>query len=318
MEDLELLAEVARLYFDVGMTQNEIAKHIHTSRSTVSRLLQEAKTRNVVEIKIHYPWDRSPELENALLQKFGLKDIRVLETRGRQGIDALRGTAVLAARWLTTMVKADTILGISWGRAVSQTVEMLKPEEKLPVKVVQLFGSAIPNSRLDGADVARRCANAFHGECYYIPAPLFVNNAEARKALLANPHISETLALAAKASILVTGIGSLESALTPSQTWLRYLSREDVNDLKRRGAAGHICAHHYDLQGNILDIPLHHGIIGIAPKLLREAPQVVGIASGTEKTRAILGALNGQLINSLITDDTTAKAVLELAEQCGL
>jgi len=314
VEDLELLAEVAMLYFETGWTQNEIAKHIHTSRSTVSRLLQEAKSKNVVEIKIHYPWDRSPELENQLLKKFGLKDIRVLETRGRQGIDALRGTAVLAARYLTAIIKDTTILGISWGRAVSQTVEMLKPSEKPPMKVVQLFGSAIPNSRFDGSDVVRRCANIYDGECYYIHAPLFVDNAEAHKALISNPHISETLVLAAKADIIVTGIGSLESQLTPSQTWLRYLSQEAVNNLKVRGAAGHICAHHYDLEGNILDIPLHKGIIGIKPRLLHEVKQVIGVTSGTEKARAILGALNGNLINVLITDDTTAKTVLKMAE----
>lgn len=314
MEDLELMAEVSRLYFESGWTQSEIAKHIHTSRSTVSRLIQEAKSRNVVEIKIHYPWDRSPDIENQLSQLFPLKDIRVLETRGRHGVDALRGTAVLAARYLTALVKADTIIGISWGRTVSHTVEMLKPEVKLPVKVVQLFGSALPNSHHDGADVVRRCAQAYGGECHYIHAPLFVNSDEGRKALLENPHISQTLSLAAQANIIVTGIGSLESEQAPSQTWLTYLSQDAVNLLKERGAAGHICAHHYDLAGHILNLRLHKGIIGIEPRLLREKDYAIGIASGSEKAKAILGALNGKLINVLVTDDTTAKAVLALAE----
>lgn len=313
MEELEMLSEVARLYYDNNMTQSEIAKQIHTSRSTVSRLLNEAREKKVVEITIHYPWDRSPQLEQQLASRFGLKDIRVLESRGRRGDEALRGVSLLAARYIDGVVKENSILGVSWGKAVHNTVELLKPERKLPIKVVQLFGAAIPNSRTDGFDVVRRTAATYGGECYYIHAPLFVDSAEAKEALLENPHIKETLRIAAKADIIVTGIGSLEPTVSPSQTWIGYLSKEAIAELKGKGAAGHICAHHYDITGNVLPIKLHEGIVGIDIEILKKVPVVIGVASGIEKARAIFGALNGKLINTLITDDSTAEKVLALA-----
>ena len=315
MDELEMLSEVARLYYENDMTQSEIAKQIHTSRSTVSRLLTEAREKKVVEITIHYPWDRAPQLEQQVLAKFGLKDVRILETRGRGDEETLRGVSLLAARYIDSVIKEDTILGVSWGRAVHTTVELLKPERKIPIKVVQLFGAAIPNSQTDGFDVVRRAATTYGGECYYIHAPLFVDNAETRDALLENPHIKETLRIAENADIVVTGIGSLESALSPSQTWLGYLSDEAIAELKKKGAVGHICAHHYDLIGNVLPIKIHEGIVGVGLELLKKVPVVIGVASGIEKARAILGALNGKLINTLITDDSTAERVLELSAE---
>lgn len=314
MEELELLSEVARLYYDNNMTQSEIAKQVHTSRSTVSRLLQEAREKKIVEITIHYQWDRAPQLEQQLLNRFNLKDIRVLETRGRQDEQTIRGVGLLAARFLQSKITEHTILGMSWGRTVYNTVEMLKPEKNLPIKVVQLFGAAIPKSNADGSDLVRRFAAKYRGESYYIHAPLSVGSQEAKSALIRNPHIKETLMLAEKADIILTGIGSLESSFSPSQTWLSYLSKEEVSMIRKLGAVGHICAYHFDKTGHVLDISHHQSIIGVDIDLLKRVPLVVGVASGQEKANAVLGALNGKLINVLITDEITAQLVLNIAD----
>lgn len=314
MDEFELLSEIARLYYDNNMTQSEIAKQVHTSRSTVSRLLQEARDKRIVEITIHYPWDRSPQLEQQLLNKFNLKDIRVLETRGRQAEEALRGVGVLAARYLESNITEHTILGMSWGRTVYSTVEMLKPGKNLPIKVVQLFGAAIPKSRVDGSDLVRRVASIYGGEYYYIHAPLSVRSLEAKSVLIRDPHIKETLMLAEKADIILTGIGSLEPAYSPSRTWISYLSKEEISMIRKKGAVGHICAYHFDKTGQVLDISHHQSIIGVDIELLKRVPLVVGVASGQEKANAVLGALNGRLINVLITDDTTAQLVLNKAD----
>ena len=310
MEELDLLSEVARLYYEKSLTQSEISRHIHTSRSTVSRLLQEARDRRVVEIVIHYPWDRSSSIEQELQEKFQLKTVRVLDSQGRKGSEALRGVALLAARYIAGIVKDGSILGLSWGRMVYQTVQLLRPERDLSIKAVQLFGAAIPNNKIDGSEVVRQFANKYKGQYYTLHAPLFVENPDLKNLLMQDLHIRETLALAQKADIIITGIGSLESSLAPSQTWLGYLSKKEIENLRRRGAVGHICAHHYDINGQILEIDLHRGIIGAGLTPLHTAPQVIGIASGFEKSRAILGALRGKHINTLITDDITAQHLL--------
>ncbi|HWR28351.1 MAG TPA: sugar-binding transcriptional regulator [Negativicutes bacterium] len=311
MEELDLLSEVARLYYEKNLTQSEISRCIHTSRSTVSRLLQESRDRKVVEIIIHYPWDRSSSMEQELQQKFGLNNVRVLDSQGRRGSEALRGVALLAARYIDGIIKDGSILGLSWGRMVYQTVQVLRPERDLSIKAVQLFGTAIPNNKIDGSEVVRLFAGKYKGQYYSLHAPLFVENPLLKQALLQDPHIRETLELAQQADIVITGIGSLESTLAPSQTWLGYLSRKEIDQVRQLGAVGHICAHHYDSDGKILEINLNRGIIGAGLSVLHSAPHVIGIACGTEKSRAILGALRGKHINTLITDDITARTLLE-------
>jgi DNA-binding transcriptional regulator LsrR (DeoR family) len=45
IERTELLAQVASLYYEDNLTQAEIERRIGASRSTISRLLQEASDR---------------------------------------------------------------------------------------------------------------------------------------------------------------------------------------------------------------------------------------------------------------------------------
>jgi len=72
IERTELLAQVASMYYEDDVTQDEIARRVGTSRSTVSRMIQEAREVGVVEITVHYPWKTVPELEDNLMARFDL------------------------------------------------------------------------------------------------------------------------------------------------------------------------------------------------------------------------------------------------------
>lgn len=48
-----LLVQASRLYYEQNMTQAEIGRRLNTSRSTVSRLLQEARDTGVVRVVIN-------------------------------------------------------------------------------------------------------------------------------------------------------------------------------------------------------------------------------------------------------------------------
>mgnify|MGYP004417774125 CR=1 FL=1 len=55
-EKRNMLASVANLYYNVEMTQNQIAERFFTSRSKISRMLKEARQLGIVEIKILEHW----------------------------------------------------------------------------------------------------------------------------------------------------------------------------------------------------------------------------------------------------------------------
>jgi DNA-binding transcriptional regulator LsrR (DeoR family) len=313
MEDIDLLCEIARLYYECNLTQSEISTKVHTSRSTVSRLLQEARDKGIVEIIIHYPWNRSPEIEQEFLTRFALKDVRILDSQNLKPEDVAKGVYQLGAKYLQSLLTEHMLLGITWGRTVYHTIQKLRPEQKLPLKVVQLFGAANSSNRMiDGPDLVRQLANLFGGECYFIHAPLFIGNLKAKEALLSDPYIKKTLALAHKVDIALTGIGSLSDDAKDNRSSSSYLTAEDLARLKQQGSVGHICAQHYDIHGNIVDTELHKGLIGLPLSSLHNIKQVVGIAFGESKIAPLLGALRGKHINTLITDTVTANKVLTL------
>jgi deoxyribonucleoside regulator len=311
-ERIELLTQVASLYYEDDLTQVEIGRRFDISRATVSRLLREARETGVVEITVHYPWRTDPEVECDLLARFRLHQARVLVGRGQPYEEVLHGLGVVAARYLEGILTERTILGISWGTAVYNTAQAMRPGQRLPITVVQMIGAAgTDDSRIDGPDLARLLANVYGGEYRYLHAPLIVEEAHVQEMLLQEPRIRETLALARRADIALVGIGSLAPEVS-SLLRAGYLDREGLARLRAQGAVGDICARHYDAQGRVLDIELNRRIVGVGLEALHDIEQVIGVAGGEAKAEAILGALRGGHVDVLVTDDVAARKVLEL------
>ena len=74
----DLLAFVGELYYLEGMNQTEVARVVGVTRSMVSRMLTEARSKGLVEINVHRPVSRDGEMENALKEKFNLNGACVL------------------------------------------------------------------------------------------------------------------------------------------------------------------------------------------------------------------------------------------------
>ena len=310
----DLLAQVARLYYEDNLTQAEIARRIDVSRSTVSRLLDEAREAGVIEVIIHYPWKSDPELERQLESVFGLQRACVLAGRGQPYQEILRGLGVLAARYLEGVLEEDSVLGISWGTAVHSTAQALRPVRRLPITVVQMIGAVGTGDPLiDGPDLARLLANIYGGEYRYLHAPLLVESSDLRNALLQEPRIRETLSASRGADIALVGIGSLVPEFS-SLLRAGYLDRKSLSQLRARGAAGDICARHYDVMGKVMDIDLNRRIVGIELEDLHKIDQVIGVAGGEAKAESILGALRGSHVNVLVTDDLAARRILASGE----
>lgn len=312
IERTELLAQVASMYYEDNLNQDEIARRIDASRSTVSRMLQEARKAGVVEITVHYPWKNVPEIETDLIARFRLRQARVLLGRGRPYQEILRGLGVLAARYIEGILVEGTVLGISWGKAVYSTVRALRSDRSLPITVVQMVGAVGEGDPLiDGPDLVRLLASVYGGEYRYFHAPLIVEDARAREVLLQEPRIRETLSLARRADVALVGIGA-PSPEVSSLLRAGYLDREELAQLRAQGGVGDICARHYDAHGRVLDIELNQRTVGIELAALHYIEQVIGVAGGEAKAEAILGALRGGHVNVLVTDDATARKVLTL------
>lgn len=307
----ELLLEVATLYYEQRLTQEEIAQRVGTSRSTVSRMLEDAREREIVHIRINYPWQRKQDLEGLLISHFGLHDARVLVGKKRPEEEIRRGMGELTARLLDSYMRDGQIIGVSYGRSLASTVAALSPNRKVDLTVVPVIGAlGSDNPAIDGPELVRRFAHAYGAEYRYLPVPLLVEDVRTRDALMQLPKVRETLKLARQAKIVLIGIGAPDPAIS-SDIWKGYLDDRQLQRTRKQGAVGHMCGQFYDDQGNVLDIEINQRAIGIGIEALSNIDSVIAVASGLGKTNAILGALRGQHLNILVTDDETATAILD-------
>ena len=309
--DLEqTLIDVAILYYEQQLTQEEISQRIGTSRSTISRMLDEARERGIVHIKINYPWRRRNDLEEQLVQRFGLHEARVLVANQRPDEETRRGMGVLAAQLIDSHVRDGQVLGVSYGRSLASTVEALHPGRAVSLTVVPVIGAlGSDNPSIDGTDLVRRFAGAYRAEYRYLPVPLLVEDIFTRDALMKLPKVQEILELARHAEIVLMGIGALAHEVS-SGIWKGYLDENRLDKLREMGAVGHMCGQFYDAAGKTLDLEVNDRTIGIGIDALSSIDNVIAVASGLRKAEAILGALKGKHLNILVTDDDTAKAIL--------
>ena len=116
--------------------------------------------------------------------------------------------------------------------------------------------------------------------------------------------------MAKLANYSLVGIGEMSAETTLVSTG--YISLADVEILHRKGAVGNIVGQFSDIEGNIIDCDLHKRIVAFPIEELRKMKNVIGVAGGKNKIEAILGALHGNFITVLITDEETATLIINL------
>lgn len=313
-EKRALLVKVARLYYEHDLTQAEIAERLNISRPQISRLLTESRQLGIVKISIEPQPNKHASLRQDLLHHFDLKSVQLLPS-GQMGYPQLtERLGILAARHLETELRDDTIIGISWSTGVYQVVNALRAARRKKVTVIQLTGAVGSiNPLLDGPDLTRWLAKNLGGQYRYLPAPLLVESPGTRDALLREPSIRAVMTLMTHMHMALVGIGSLVPPLSNLLN-AQFITEAELREIIRQGGVGDICAHHYNLHGNILPLDLHQRLVTVTLDVLRNTPYVIAVGGGLDKAAAILGALRLGIIDCLVTDEIAARAVLRIAQ----
>ncbi len=311
-ERTRLLIEVATLYYEQGLTQQEVARKLSLSRSNVSRLLTEARRRGIVEIRVRHAQQTAPALEEQLKERFGLQGAHVLVARTADRAMVLREVGAKAAEQLRYLLRSDTFLAIGWGRALNETVNAFRPVTVRNVHVVQMMGGVgALNPQIDGSELARRLAEALGGQFHYLRAPFLVESSAVREALLRELEIKAVLDMVRQAELAITGIGSVRPELS-GLARAGYITEDDLRAAVQEGAVGDICGQYFTIQGEICKLDLHERVITVDPSSLLDVECVMAVAAWREKGPAILGALRGGYVDILVTDDAAAMEVLRL------
>src|SRR4030088_752806 len=141
VDELRLMAKIARLYYDRGLKQNQIAEQLEISQATISRLLKRAEEEKIVRVSIRVPVGAYPELEDEIEQIFGVKEVVVVDCLSEDD-QVLRDVGAAAAFYLETTLKPKEVIGISsWSSTLLAMVDAMQPFPKgFEAEVIQILG----------------------------------------------------------------------------------------------------------------------------------------------------------------------------------
>ena len=309
-QKLAQIRHAAALYYEQGLSQQEISGILGCSHSTVSRLLSEARELEIVEFRIDRPVASVPGLAAELRGKFGLRDAVVAPGGGSEELTG-RNVGLAGAEFLTGVIDDGMKVGLTWGRTLAEVLRVMEPQPLEGVEVVQMAGSLGPGvSEEDGPGPAVRLAGLLNASCHLIPAPAVVDSEEARNLFLRQPQIRDALSHAGRVDVIIQGIGSLSSGMS-SLGRAGYITREDQRAARAAGAVGHVFARMIDIEGREVS-DYSKRVIGIPLDNMRNARWSIGISASPEKAPAILGALRGRYFNAVVIDEESAREVLRL------
>lgn len=312
-DELRLAARVARLYFIEEVKQTDIAARLHISQASISRLLQRARDEGIVRITVEPPRGTFPELEERLCRRYGLSEVIIADCDDAQDEHILPRIGQAAAHYVETTLHEGEVIGISsWSESLLRTVDNIHPLKRVAAKaVVQILGGmGDPSVQAHANNLTGRLARLTHAAPMLLATQGVAGSAEARDALLQDRFVQATVVRFADVTMALVGVGALEPSKLLRDSGNVFTDRE-LQELEQLGAVGDICLHFFDAAGQAIESSFDARVIGITLAQLRKVPRVVAVAGGRRKWRALRAAMRGGLIDVLITDSFTGRALAE-------
>ncbi|PCN49020.1 DNA-binding transcriptional regulator [Curtobacterium sp. 'Ferrero'] len=301
---LDTVFQAARMYYLEDATQVEIAARLGVSRPTVSRLVAEARRAGLVRIEVVDPFqDETVALAERLQVVLGLQSVHLAAVThpATLGVD-LAGPIATAFEGMG-LAPGDAVL-MSSGRTVYDVAQAGMPRLSGVQLVPTVGGQADPMPWFQTNEITRTAAE--HSGA--IPAFLFaqaIPSAAMRATLDEDPAFQHVVGLWGSAKGAVLGIGA------PPATRDAIARGIPVQDAAFDLAAGDVCLNFFAADGSAIEFPGSDRMVRTSREVLAAVPHAVGVAVGEAKVASIIGAVRGRLVNELVTDAATARALLD-------
>ncbi len=309
-KDHDLIARIAWKYYNEGLTQQQIADEFSVSRFKIMNLLSDARDKGLIKIQFNSPIFNCLSIESELKKKYNLSDVVVVPTPCNSS-DLKRVLGIAGSNYLQNQIKPGDNLGTAWGGTVLEVARYLPQMNIKDVTVVLLLGGLTNESvSLNPYDVAQKIAEKLDALCYYIFSPAIVDSIEICQAILSDKRVRSALEMANSVNKVLVGIGEASNQATMVKT--NFISKKKMAELIKKGAVGDILGRFFDINGNPVETDFNSRIIGLDLEKVSNIDIVIGVAGGEQKVTSIYGALKGDYLDVLITDENTANKLLTM------
>ncbi len=312
-EEATLAARAAWLHFAGGKTQGEVAKLLGVPNTKAHRLIARARHEGLIRVFVEGPIAGCIRLEEALKQFFHLEHCEVVPNID-DGALPLRTLGTAGARYIRRLIENASyeLLGIGHGRTLSAAIDLLPSIPATNMKFVSLLGGLNRRFAASPFDVIHRLAERTGAESYVMPVPFFANTVEDRKVLESQYGVSDVIAMSRRAGLYVAGIGEVDRESFIAKAGM--LDDADVDAVIASGACAEILGQFFTMNGT--HVPNAVSDRAMAPRIEDlQSHKIVALAGGTAKTRAIRAILKSGLLFGLITDEATARHLMQETRQ---
>lgn len=306
------ILRIAKMYYELNLSQIEIAEKEGISKSTVSRLLKNAMDVGLIEVRIKESVLSYSSLEKELIDRFPIRRAIIIPDLVGNRQVLLQDVCGALVEDLPRFLKNDSILGIAWGNTLAVLAKLLPTTIKRKgISVIQLSGGFSRAVYESGAlDILKRFVDYVGGTGYQIPAPAMVDQPFIADAIKQDGQIHHILEMAERCETAVFSVGNLER---PSVLYeMGLITEKNYMDIRLRGAIGDCCGHFLNKNGEVFDPELDKRVIAAPLPVIKNIKNKLLVAVGKEKAEVISAALKGGLADSLYIDAPTAEEIIKI------
>ena len=307
---LEMAARAAWLYHAKRWRQDQIAAELNVSRQIVQRLVALAAAENLIRFQLIHPLSDCIELTERLRDAFDLVYCEVAPA-SKLGDGDIETVATAAALYLENLLlqKAPTTVALGNGQAMRETANRVSMMNRPQHKCISLMGNLTRYGWASHYDVVMRLAERIGGKSYPVPMPVVTNTVEEREFIQSQLAYKSFLSVIDEATVLMMGMGYIDWQAPLHLDG--HITDSELGEAMQAGAVGELLGHSFTLQGKLLTGGYHDRLTSYQlPSPAKRTTMIV--QTGSIRVPGIKAALNGRLANGLITDEQTARRLLEL------
>ncbi|MDR1710451.1 MAG: hypothetical protein LBR58_01095 [Propionibacteriaceae bacterium] len=303
-DKLRRLERVARLYYEDGLNQEDIAAEIGVSRPFISRMLNEARDIGIVEIKVRSQVPIGTGTLEKAISMFKLGGGYLVPDGGDDpSTNRMLGNAALDL----VQELGGGRLGLGWGHVIGELVASLerrKPARGRITDVSPLVGNrGVPIRHYHSNENVRIVAQQTKSTGHYLHTPALAETKRELELLQATEHYREIKKEWERLDIALVNVGN-HPATPDFASVARY-----GNLLTQQRAIGRLIAYFFNAEGKIIHSDTDYAIQIPLPTLAR-CPNVIGICSANVSAPALHGALKTGILTHVVAREALMASVV--------
>ncbi len=311
--DMQLMVQVAKMYYSEGLKQDSIAYKLGISRSSISLILTQAKEMGLIEINIKDPRINVQDVAQSMIIQFSLEDCLVIPTV-TDSIHVINKVIVSqGADYIENLLESNSTIGIAWGLTCYEFMLSFNNRRQLRgINVIPLIGGTSRiSSEYQLNEMVRMFAETVSGTPTFIYAPAIAESVADKELYMQSASMKAVMKKWDEMDVAVISAGA------PPESYHHDMATNPVHlqHIDETRAVGDICARRINIRGEFIENDYSQRIMGISEEQLRCIKKVICIAGGAHKILSITGALRTGIIKYLVTDEATARAILSTAAQ---